>query len=60
MTLYRIVRFFRDGGPIEIIANNLTQQELDTYCQNAEPQNDIDAEWTDGYEAIYDQNNPPQ
>lgn len=55
MTLYRVVRFFRDGSPLEIIADNLTQQEIDEYCQNAEPQNETNPEWTDGYEAIYDQ-----
>lgn len=56
MTLYRVVRFFRDGRPLEIIANNLTQQEMDEYCKNAEPQDAVDPEWTDGYEAIYDNN----
>lgn len=59
MTLYRIIRFFRDGSPLEIIADNLTQEQIDEYSQNAEPQTVVDPEWTDGYEAIYDQNSNP-
>ncbi len=49
MQWYRIVRFFKDWRPKEIIEENLTLEEAKEHCNDPETSGDG---WFDGYERM--------
>lgn len=47
-TTYRIVRFFQDDRPKEVIVRGLTLAQAQAHCQRGDTSGDG---WFDGYEA---------
>ena len=44
---YKIVRFYSDGRPNEVIVRGLTLEQAQTHCHRADTRGD---DWFDGYE----------